>query len=96
MIDRESIQHLALLARLGLSDEEMETMREDLSQIISNFERLSGVDTSAILPTTQVIPLENNMRDDQVRDCLSVEDVLANVPRVEDGFIRVPAVLKEF
>lgn len=96
MIDRESIQHLALLARLGLSDEEMETMREDLSQIISNFEHLSGVDTSAILPTTQVIPLENNMRDDQVRDCLSVEDVLANVPRVEDGFVRVPAVLKEF
>ena len=96
MIDPEIVEHVSVLARLSLSDDEKQQMQEELSQILDNFEVLSELDTSAIAPTTQVIPLENTMREDTVRACLLTEEVLANAPRTHRGFIRVPAVLKEF
>ena len=96
MLDPEIVEHVSVLARLSLSDDEKQQMREELSQILDNFEALSELDTSAIAPTAQVILLENTMRDDTVRACLPKEEVLANAPRTRGGFIRVPAVLKEF
>jgi aspartyl-tRNA(Asn)/glutamyl-tRNA(Gln) amidotransferase subunit C len=96
MLDPEIVEHVSVLARLSLSDDDKQKMREELSQILENFDALSELDTSAIPPTAQVIPLENTMREDVVRACLPKEDVLANAPRTHGDFIRVPAVLKEF
>lgn len=96
MLDPEIVNHAALLARLALTDAEKQKMREQLSQILEHFRALSDLDTSDIPPTAQVIPLENTMREDEVRPSMPRDEVLANAPRVDGDFIRVPAVLKEF
>ena len=96
MLDPKIVDHVSTLARLSLSDDEKDKMREQLSQILENFDALSDLDTSAIPPTAQVIPLVNTMRDDEVEECLPLRDVLANAPRTRGDFIRVPAVLEEF
>ena len=90
----EQVDHVATLARLGLSDEERERLREQLSTILGHIDRLRELDTSAVPPTAQVIPLDPVLRDDEVRPSLTVEQVLANAPRREDGFIKVNAVLE--
>lgn len=91
----EEVDHVAMLARIGLSPAEREQMREQLSSILEHINRLQEVDTEAIPPTAQVIPLLNVMRDDEVRPSLPVEDVLKNAPRVEDNLLKVNAVLDE-
>lgn len=96
MLDSEVVEHVSRLARLTLSDEEKDKMRVELSKTLEHFRALSELDTSAIPPTAQVIPIENNMREDAVGDCLPKDDVLANAPRTRGDYIRVPAVLKAF
>ena len=88
------VEHVAQLAQLSLSDQEKELFREQLSSILEYAQRLQQVDTSAIPPTATVLPLENVMRDDQVRPSLPLADVLANAPDTEDGYFRVPVVLE--
>jgi aspartyl-tRNA(Asn)/glutamyl-tRNA(Gln) amidotransferase subunit C len=91
----EEVDHVALLARLGLAPDERERMREQLSSILEHISLLDEIDTEAIPPTAQVITLENVMRDDVVRPSLPVEDVLRNAPRREDNMFKVNAVLEE-
>lgn len=91
----EQVEYVATLARLGLSDEERQRLREQLSSILGHIDRLRELDTSAIPPTAQVIPLAPVLRDDVVRPSLTPEQVLANAPRSENGFIRVNAILEE-
>ena len=86
---------MAALARLNLSDDERETLRVELGQIVKAFESLADVDTDDILPTAQVIPLVNVERDDVAINSLPRDEVLRNAPRVEDGQIYVPPVLDE-
>ncbi|MEA2641817.1 MAG: aspartyl-tRNA(Asn)/glutamyl-tRNA(Gln) amidotransferase subunit [Chloroflexota bacterium] len=93
-ISREEVEHVAFLARLGLTDDEKRTFQEQLSGILEYMRALSELDTSAIPPTAQVIPLRNVMRSDDVRPSLSPEAVLANAPDREDDFLRVPPVLE--
>ena len=88
------VEHVARLAQLTLSDQEKELFREQLSSILEYAQRLQQLDTSAIPPTATVLPLENVMRDDQVRPSLPLADVLANAPDTEDGHFRVPVVLE--
>lgn len=88
------VEHVAQLARLALSHEEKELFREQLSAILEYAERLQTLDTDEIPPTATVLPLENVMRDDEVRPSLPLADVLANAPAVEDGCFRVPVVLE--
>ena len=88
------VEHVARLAQLTLSDQEKELFREQLSSILEYAERLQQLDTSAIPPTATVLPLENMMRDDQMRPSLPLADVLANAPNTEDGYFRVPVVLE--
>ena len=88
------VEHVARLAQLTLSDQEKELFREQLSSILEYAQRLQQLDTSAIPPTATVLPLENVMRDDQVRPSLPLADVLANAPNTEDGYFRVPVVLE--
>jgi aspartyl-tRNA(Asn)/glutamyl-tRNA(Gln) amidotransferase subunit C len=91
----EEVDHVALLARLGLSREERERMRDQLSSILEHISLLEEIDTEAIPPTAQVIALQNVMRADEVRESLSVQDVLRNAPRSEDQMFKVNAVLEE-
>ncbi len=92
-LTREEVEHVALLARLGLSDDELDTLAEQLSAILDYMRALNRLDTSAIPPTAQVIPLRNVMRPDEPRPSLPVDDVLANAPDRESNYFRVPPVL---
>jgi len=92
-ISREDVEHIAFLARLGLSDDEKRTFQEQLSGILEYMKALAELDTSDIPPTAQVIPLRNVMRPDTVAPSLSREAVLANAPDREGDFLRVPPVL---
>jgi len=93
-LSREEVLHIALLARLGLTETELERFREQLSNILENFEVLQQVDTSGIPPTAQIIPLQSVMRRDEVAPSLPPSDILANAPRKEEDFFRVRAVLE--
>ncbi|MBA2452505.1 MAG: Asp-tRNA(Asn)/Glu-tRNA(Gln) amidotransferase subunit GatC [Chloroflexia bacterium] len=92
-LELETVERIAALARLGLSQDEMERMREQLSVVLDHISMLEEVPTEDIPPTAQVIELQNIMRDDVVEPSLSQEQVLLNAPRSEDGFIKVKAVL---
>jgi len=87
------VEHVANLARLGLSDDETERMREQLSSILEHIAVLQEIDTDRIPPTAQVNALANVLRDDVVRPSLSQEAVLANAPQSRDGFLEVRAVM---
>lgn len=87
------VEHVAALARLGLSDAEKERLRDQLSSILEHIDALSEVDTDAIPPTASVIPLSNVLRDDVAQPSLPRDLVLSNAPRQTDGFFEVDAVL---
>jgi aspartyl-tRNA(Asn)/glutamyl-tRNA(Gln) amidotransferase subunit C len=93
-LSREEVQHIARLARLGMTETELERFREQLSNILENFEILQQVDTSDVPPTAQAIPLQNVVRDDKVAPSLPPDDVLANAPQKEGELFRVKAVLE--
>jgi aspartyl-tRNA(Asn)/glutamyl-tRNA(Gln) amidotransferase subunit C len=89
------VEHIAELARLALTPQEIEQYRRQLSDILEHFETLKQVDTSSVPPTASVLPLRTVMRADQVRPGLATEDALANAPDRENGFFRVRAVFGE-
>lgn len=89
----EEVEHIALLARLGLSEEDKERFVEQLSNILENMEVLKEVDTTGVTPTAQSIELQNVFRDDESLPSCPREEMLANAPQREDGFIKVKAVL---
>jgi aspartyl-tRNA(Asn)/glutamyl-tRNA(Gln) amidotransferase subunit C len=93
-INREQVEYVAHLARLGLSDDEIDRLQQQLSQILGHMQMIDRLDTSAIPPTAQVIPLSTVMRDDLPLPSRSVEEVLANAPRREGSFFKVPPVLE--
>jgi aspartyl-tRNA(Asn)/glutamyl-tRNA(Gln) amidotransferase subunit C len=94
-LERATVEHIAALARVGLTSEEIERMRDQLSAVLEHISMLEEVDTDEIPPTAQVIELTNVMREDIVQPSLPVELVLLNAPRSEDGYIRVNAVLDQ-
>ncbi len=93
-LTREEVLHIARLARLGLSEAEIDRMQEQLSNILENFEVLKQVDTTNVAPTAQSITLQNVMSPDEVQPSLTPEEVLANAPDQEDGSFKVRAVLE--
>lgn len=96
MLTPEEVRHVAMLARLGLSDEEVETMRVQLAQVLDYIDMLNKVDTSQIPPTAQILSHLNITREDSSRPSWPPSELLANAPGSEDGFFRVPPVLEEF
>lgn len=92
-LTREEVQHVAWLARLQLTDEEIETFREHLSAILEYAQMLMDIDVSDVPPTATVLPMRNVMREDEVRPSLPRDVVLANAPDKQDGYFRVRAVL---
>ncbi len=93
-LSREEVLHIALLARLGLAEAEVDKLREQLSNILENFEVLQQVDTSGIPPTAQSIALQNVVKDDEAAASLPQSEILANAPRKDGDFFRVRAVLE--
>ncbi len=82
-----------MLARLGLTDEEVETLRGELGQVLEYINILQSVDTSAVEPTAQVFSHLNVVRPDADRPSMQPEEVLLNAPEREGAFFKVPAVL---
>jgi aspartyl-tRNA(Asn)/glutamyl-tRNA(Gln) amidotransferase subunit C len=92
-ITRADVQHVARLARLGLDDEEMDRLASELDHILDAMQALGQLDTSAISPTAQIIPLRNVMRNDVSRPSWPVEEILKNAPATKDQQFLVPPVL---
>jgi aspartyl-tRNA(Asn)/glutamyl-tRNA(Gln) amidotransferase subunit C len=90
----DEVRHIALLARLGISDDEVEKFRTQLSNILENFDVLSQADTEGLPPTAQSVALENIYRPDEAGPSLPAEDVLANAPDREENYFKVNAVLE--
>ena len=93
-LSREEVIHIAALARMGLSEAEIEKARDQLANILENFEVLKEVDTANVPPTAQSINLSNVMREDTPRESLAVEQVLANAPDREDDLFKLRPVLE--
>ncbi|HUC90229.1 MAG TPA: Asp-tRNA(Asn)/Glu-tRNA(Gln) amidotransferase subunit GatC [Patescibacteria group bacterium] len=93
-LTRDDVLRLAHLARLTITDEEVEKYRTELSEILKYVEQLQTVDVSGLKPTTQVTGLTNVMRDDEVEDYgVSNEDLLRLAPQSQDGQIKVKRIL---
>ena len=91
MLDRDQVLHVARLARLELSDEEVSTMASELSEILEHVDRISKLDLAGVEPTSHVVALENVLRADVPRPSLDRADALANAPDPSDGAFRVPS-----
>ena len=92
-LTRVDVQHVAELAKLELSDKEVELFAEQLSAILGYAEMLNRLNTDDISPTAHVIDQKNVMRPDEPRPSMSTEDVLANAPAREDDYFSVQEVL---
>ena len=92
-LSRSDVEHVAYLARLGLTDEELARLQGQLNHILDQYVILTRLDTEDIPPTAQTIELENILRDDVVTPSLPVEAVLANASDAVDGYVVVPAIL---
>ncbi len=90
----EEIKHIALLARLGISEDEVEKFRGQLSDILENFAVLQEVDTTDIQPTFQVTGMRNVTSVDEITPSLPQNKIMENAPRREDGFFKIKAVLE--
>ena len=93
-LTEEEVRHIALLARVAMSDEEVEEMRGQLSNILDHFDVLQQVDTEGVEPTGHSVDVESVMREDQVDDSLSLDEAMANAPQRMGDLIRVRAVLE--
>lgn len=92
-LSREEVEYVASLARIGLTDDEITRLQDQLSSILEHIAALDQLDTAAIPPTAQVIALETVLRPDVVMPSLPRDAVLANAPRQTEGFFEVHAVL---
>ncbi|MBS1113807.1 MAG: gatC [Nitrospirae bacterium] len=93
-IIKDEIEHIALLARLSLSEEEKEMFGSQLSSILDYIDKLNELDTSAVQPTSHVLSLHNVMRDDLPGSSITREDALSNAPVHTDKFYRVPKIIE--
>jgi len=94
-ISRDDVAHVARLARLTLSDDELDTFTGQLASILGHAADVEALDLGDVPPTSHPYPLQNVTRPDQVRPCLDRDEVLAQAPASEDGMFRVPPVLGE-
>ena len=93
-IDRTTVDYVARLARLALSDEERERFTRQLTDILDHFAVLQALDTERVEPTADVNALANVVRDDVPGSCLSRDEVLTAAPAAEDGYFKVPPIIE--
>jgi aspartyl-tRNA(Asn)/glutamyl-tRNA(Gln) amidotransferase subunit C len=91
VIDREEVLHVARLARLALSDEEVDVMAKELSAVLDHIERISELDLDGVPPTSHVVDVPDALRPDEARPSLDRETALASAPNVVDDGFAVPS-----
>jgi aspartyl-tRNA(Asn)/glutamyl-tRNA(Gln) amidotransferase subunit C len=89
-IDREQLLHVAHLARLELSDDELERLGPQLNDIIEAVSKVAALDLADVPPTSHPLDVVNVWAEDEARPCLSVEEALANAPEREGAYFKVP------
>ncbi len=94
-ITPEDVRHVARLARLELSEAELERMRVEMDAILAYMDKLRSLDTTGVEPTSHAVPLRNVMRDDEPRPSLPRDAMLANAPDRAGDFFRVPRIIEE-
>ena len=90
----DEVRHIAALARVGMTEDDIQRMGEEMSHILENFDILDQVDTDGVEPTGHSVELTSVMRDDEATESLPIDDMLANAPAREEDLIRVRAVLE--
>lgn len=93
MITKKEVEHVAILARLELTEEEKEKYTQKFSNILDYFNQLNEVNTENIEPMTQAIPMKNVMREDKVKLPYTRDEIIANAPLEENGFLKVPKII---
>ncbi len=93
MISKEDVDHVALLGRLELTEQERDMYTKQLNDILEHFQSLERLDTENVQPTAHVLPLKNVFREDWVGQHISREDALANCPDRDDNFFKVPKIV---
>lgn len=93
-VSPQQVRHIAKLARIAMSEEEIERLVPELNNILGWVEQLSEVDTNGIEPLTAVIEQKTRLRDDIVNDGNIRNEILANAPNAEHGFFAVPKVIE--
>ena len=91
---KEEVRHIALLARVGMTDGELEELGTQMSRILDHFDHLQEVDTREIEPTGHSSDLIADLRNDVVKESQPEESIMANVPQREAGFVRIKSVLE--
>ena len=94
-LTRDDVVHVAALARLALTPEEIDVFTDQLAAVLDNAADVAALDTAGVPPTAHPLPLVNVLRDDVVRRCLDRDEVLAAAPAAESGRFRVPRILGE-
>lgn len=94
-ITAETVQHLAGLSRIALTDDEIASLTSELGSILTNIAKVSEVATADVPATSHPIPLSNVTRVDEVADVLTREEALQNAPETADGMFRVSSILGE-
>jgi aspartyl-tRNA(Asn)/glutamyl-tRNA(Gln) amidotransferase subunit C len=94
-IDRKTVDHVAWLARLALSDQEREALRDQLSAILEHINVIAEADTSQVPATAHILPVQNVMAPDVPRASAAPEELLANAPAAEESYFRVGAIFDE-
>ncbi|MCS7264932.1 MAG: Asp-tRNA(Asn)/Glu-tRNA(Gln) amidotransferase subunit GatC [Armatimonadetes bacterium] len=94
-LSREEVLHVALLARLELSEEEIERYAWELNRVLEHIEKLKELDVEGVEPTSHAVPLSNVFRPDKPSEPMPKEEVLMNAPDAVDGYFRVPRVVEE-
>jgi aspartyl-tRNA(Asn)/glutamyl-tRNA(Gln) amidotransferase subunit C len=89
-ISEDQVRHVAMLARLGLTDDQVAVLGVELNDILVQIDRISSLDLEGIEPTAHAVAVTNVTRDDVVRPCLSREDALRNAPEQQDGAFLIP------
>lgn len=93
-IDKKDVLHVADLARLALTDSEIDLYTSQLQRILGYVEKLSELDTKGVEPTTYTVPLKTALREDTVKESLSREDALWNAPEEDRGCFKVPQIIE--
>ncbi|MFX0101498.1 MAG: Asp-tRNA(Asn)/Glu-tRNA(Gln) amidotransferase subunit GatC [Candidatus Hodarchaeota archaeon] len=94
-INEETVQHLADLARIKLSDVEKKEFTKQLSNILDFFSQISELDTENVKPTYHVLELNNVFREDKVRESLSQDQALKNAPEKDKGYFKAPKIVED-
>ena len=90
----EEVEHVALLSRLELTEEERALFTRQLSAIVDYFQQLRELDTAGVPPTSHVVPMQNVLREDSPRPSLSQEEALANAPEEQQDCFLVPRIIE--